>query len=131
MKKTKLLLTLILVSISFVCTAQETESKKDKNKPQQGNNMMDMATKTIGFAFGDLEKDIDGTKDPFKDLETFEDYLNKSNLDPKTKATYWAIYKMQAEEPSPQRRDSIRNALDSLILKDSKANSTINKKQNR
>ncbi|MEL7269388.1 MAG: hypothetical protein AAGL34_07440 [Bacteroidota bacterium] len=131
MKKTKLLFTILAVSISFAITAQETESKKDKNNPQQGSNMMDMATKTIGFAFGDLEKDIDGTKDPFKDLETFEDYLNKSNLDPKTKATYWAIYKMQAEEPSPQRRDSIRNVLDSLILKDSKANSTINKKQNR
>jgi len=131
MKKNKLLFTILAVSISFAITAQETESKKDKNNPQQGSNMMDMATKTIGFAFGDLEKDIDGTKDPFKDLETFEDYLNKSNLDPKTKATYWAIYKMQAEEPSPQRRDSIRNVLDSLILKDSKANSTINKKQNR
>ncbi|MEM8764389.1 MAG: hypothetical protein AAGD88_11285 [Bacteroidota bacterium] len=131
MKSKQLVFIIALITYATGVSAQ-TESKKDKkNTPQQESNVMDMATKTIGFAFGDVEKDIDGTKDPFKDLETFEDYLNRSNLDPKTKATYWAIYKMQAEEPSPQRRDSIRNVLDSLILKDSKANSTINKKQNR
>ncbi|MEL6974125.1 MAG: hypothetical protein AAGL29_01870 [Bacteroidota bacterium] len=131
MERTKLLLAVICTSISVAIHAQ-TESKKDKKTTtQQEGNVMDMAAKTIGFAFGDLEKDIDGTKDPFKDIDNFEDYLNKSNLDPKTKATYWAIYKMQAEEPSPQRRDSIRNMLDSLIRKDRKAKNTINKKQNR
>ncbi|MEM6892173.1 MAG: hypothetical protein AAF554_00695 [Bacteroidota bacterium] len=130
--KSKQLVLIIALIIYATGVSAQTESKKDKkNTPQQESNVMDMATKTIGFAFGDLEKDIDGTKDPFKDLETFEDYLNRSNLDPKTKATYWAIYKMQAQEPSPQRRDSIKNVLDSLIRKDSKANSTINKKQNR
>ncbi|MEL6303851.1 MAG: hypothetical protein AAFQ20_03585 [Bacteroidota bacterium] len=131
MERTKLLLAVICTSISVAIHAQ-TESKKDKKTTtQQEGNVMDMAAKTIGFAFGDLEKDIDGTKDPFKDIDNFEDYLNKSNLDPKTKATYWAIYKLQAEEPSPQRRDSIRNMLDSLIRKDRKAKNTINKKQNR
>lgn len=130
--KSKQLVFIIALIIYATGVSAQTESKKDKkNTPQQESNVMDMATKTIGFAFGDMEKDIDGTKDPFKDLETFEDYLNRSNLDPKTKATYWAIYKMQAEEPSPQRRDSIRNVLDSLILKDSKTKSTINKKQNQ
>ena len=88
---------------------------------------MDMMSKTLGHAFGGLEKDIDGTKDPFKGIENFEDFMNKGNLDPKTKATYWATYELQAQEPSLKRRDSIRTVLDSLIRKDIQANSKINK----
>ncbi|MEO1547551.1 MAG: hypothetical protein AAFU74_12480, partial [Bacteroidota bacterium] len=76
MKLKQLVLIIALIMCATGVSAQTTDTKKDKNNPQQGSNMMDMATKTIGFAFGDLEKDIDGTKDPFKDLETFEDYLN-------------------------------------------------------
>ncbi|MEO0504939.1 MAG: hypothetical protein AAF090_02220 [Bacteroidota bacterium] len=127
MKLKQLVLIIALIICATGVSAQTTDTKKDKNTPQQEGSMMDMMSKTLGHAFGDLEKDIDGTKDPFKGIENFEDFMNKGNLDPKTKATYWAMYELQAQEPSPKRRDSIRTVLDSLIRKDIQANSKINK----
>lgn len=120
MKTLQILFVMLGICISNVAQAQE-ENKTNETKTQKKEmNLMDEQAKILGSLFGDMEEDIDGTKDPFKNVKSYEDLLNKSKLDPEMKVKLLAMYKLYDQSLDPKQKDSLKVSLEKLFIESTK-----------
>lgn len=120
---------LIFLFIGIISANAQSENAEEKKEIQE-MNLLDEQSKLFGNIFGDMEEDIDGTKDPFKDVENYEDLLNKSNLDLETKAKFWAMYELYDKSLQAEEKDSIKIELEKF-LNNNLAPSTDSTQQNK
>ena len=109
--------TLTLVFCLTTAFAQEKNSGKATAKESQKKemNLMDEQAKLFGTLFGDMEEDLDGTKDPFKDVKSYEDLLKKSTMDPETKSKMRAMYLLYDQSLDPKQKDSLKVSLEKMF----------------
>jgi hypothetical protein len=118
MKKLQYLLLPMLFCATFTAQSQtQTDSNKSEEKNVKEMNLLDEQAKLMGSIFGGMEEDLDGTKDPFKNVNSYQDLLNNSNFDPETKAKLMAMYKLYDQSLDPKQKDSLKLSLEKLFLK--------------
>lgn len=116
MKKQILFSLAIAMSCCFGLMGQEKkEGSSSKESQKKETNLMDEQAKFFGDLFGDMDEDIDGTKDPFKNVKSYQDLLNKSNIDPETKTQLMAMYQMYDQSLDPKQKDSLKVSLEKMF----------------
>lgn len=116
--KKKTILLLLMVLSGFTCTIAQEKNKTTETKTEKKEmNLLDEQAKLMGSIFGSMEEDLDGTKDPFKDVKSYEDLLNKSKLDPEMKIKLLTMYKLYDQSLDPKQKDSLKIALEKMFIK--------------
>ncbi|NJB37880.1 MULTISPECIES: hypothetical protein [Flavobacteriaceae] len=116
MRKQLLFSLTIIMSCCLGLTAQDKkQSSGTKETPKKEMNLMDEQAKLFGKLFGDMEQDLDGTKDPFKDVKNYENLLNRSKMDPETKSKMRAMYLMYDQSLDPGKKDSLKVSLEKMF----------------
>lgn len=118
MKNQIVLILTIVLSSSLGLKAQDKKPiipASDTTKKEI--NLMDEQAKLFGNLFGDMEKDIDGTKNPFKGVTNYEELLSKSQLDQETKNQFWGMYKLYDKSLEPKEKDSLKIEMEKFLTK--------------
>lgn len=92
-------------------TGTNTSTKKEMN-------LLDEQAKLFGNLFGDMDKDVNGNKDPFKGVTNYEGLLNKSQLGPETKNQFWSMYQLYDKSLVPQEKDSLKMVMETFLAKE-------------
>lgn len=120
MKTLQILFVMLVFCISNIVQAQaKNETKEDKTQKKE-TNLMDEQSKLFGNLFGDMDEDIDGTKNPFKDVKSYQELLNQSNMDIETKSQLMTMYELYDQSLDPKQKDSLRISLEKIISESSK-----------